>query len=319
MFSSDRIKKLMGEIEIFLLVFFSALFIVICLLTVYFLICVKLSIFLSYPNKYDREYTHNLDVEKGLIPADMSFLKRETLNITARDGTLIKGDFSYHENQKGIVILAHGYTWTREGALKYGQFLYNDGFSIYIYDERFHGESDFKYVTMGHNESMDVCDIVNYFKNKYGKDVIIGLQGESMGAASVMNSLKYNPDVDFVLEDCGYESLKDLIKHKLKQMKLPSILLIGCNLVLKIKFKYTFKDVEPINSVKNSNVPLLIMHGKDDTLVPVTHALDLYEATKKHSEIHIFNDSEHAKSYENYKNEYEKIAIDFIHRILKEE
>ena len=102
-------------------------------------------------------------------------------------------------------------------------------------------------------------------------------------------------------------------------MKLPSILLIGCNLVLKIKFKYTFKDVEPINSVKNSNVPLLIMHGKDDTLVPVTHALDLYEATKKHSEIHIFNDSEHAKSYENYKNEYEKIAIDFIHRILKEE
>ena len=32
----------------------------------------------------------------------------------------------------------------------------------------------------------------------------------------------------------------------------------------------------------------------------------------------IFNDSEHAKSYENYKNEYEKIAIDFIHRILKE-
>ena len=84
----------MGEIEIFLLVFFLALFIIICLLTIYFLICVKLSNFLSYPNKYDREYTHNWDVEKGLIPADMSFLKRETLNITARDGTLIKGDFS---------------------------------------------------------------------------------------------------------------------------------------------------------------------------------------------------------------------------------
>ena len=74
-----------------------------------------------------------------------------------------------------------------------------------------------------------------------------------MGAASVMNSLKYNPDVDFVLEDCGYASLKDLIKHKLKQMKLPSILLIGCNLVLKIKFKYTFKE-DLLNLVRQNIV-----------------------------------------------------------------
>ena len=74
--------------------------IVFLLLFFYFLISMFLVRYLSYPKKHDIEWTHNFDVEKGLIPEDMSFLKREPVQIVARDGTIIEGDFSPHENPR---------------------------------------------------------------------------------------------------------------------------------------------------------------------------------------------------------------------------
>ena len=101
----------METYQIILIVIGSIVFL---LLFFYFLISMFLVRYLSYPKKHDIEWTHNFDVEKGLIPEDMSFLKREPVQIVARDGTIIEGDFSPHENPRGIIVLAHGYTWTRE-------------------------------------------------------------------------------------------------------------------------------------------------------------------------------------------------------------
>ena len=285
------------------------------ILAIYFLLCTYLCKFLSFPKTYDKEYAHNLDIEKGLIDLDMSYLKREPLNIKAEDSTLIKGDFSYNPNNKGIVIIAHGYTWNREGSLKYGKIFYKHGYSIYIYDERGHGESEFKYTTMGYNEAKDVRDIVKFFREKYGEEIVIGLHGESMGAASVMNSLKYDLDIDFVVDDCGYNSLEKLICYKLKSMRLPRIMLKGCNLILKRKYKYCFNDVIPIESVSKTKIPILIVHGKKDTMVPYYHAEEIYERNKDHSYLYSLEGVEHAKMFETDIDEYERVLIDFLKKV----
>ena len=150
----------------------------------------------------------------------------------------------------------------------------------------------------------------------YGEEIVIGLHGESMGAASVMNSLKYDLDIDFVVDDCGYNSLEKLICYKLKSMRLPRIMLKGCNLILKRKYKYCFNDVIPIESVSKTKIPILIVHGKKDTMVPYYHAEEIYERNKDHAYLYSLEGVEHAKMFETDIDEYERVLIDFLKKYL---
>ena len=111
--------------------------VLILLVGIYFLVSYALVRYLSYPKKHETEWTQKCDVDKGLIPEDMSYMKREKIQLKARDGVIIECDFSLKENHRGIVVLAHGYTWTREGCLKYAQFLYKHGFSIFLLKSKF--------------------------------------------------------------------------------------------------------------------------------------------------------------------------------------
>lgn len=288
--------------------------VLVLLIGTYFLVSYALVRYLSYPKKHETQWTHQCDVDKGLIPEDMSYLKREKLQIKARDGVIIECDLSLKDNHRGIVVLAHGYTWTREGCLKYAQFLYKHGFSIFLFDERGHGYSKFKYPTMGYLEGKDICDIVDYLRDRFGKDVVIGLHGESMGAASVMMSLGYGADVQFAIEDCGYSSLKELIKYKLKGMHLPLFLLWGCNLIMKRMVKYRLEDVNPSKNASISDIPLLIVHGEDDDFVPFAQSKVVYEENKEHAEIYTVKGAEHAKSYETDPIKYEETVMAFINK-----
>ncbi|MCI5744750.1 MAG: alpha/beta hydrolase [Erysipelotrichaceae bacterium] len=298
---------------------FIILGIILIIVLLYIFISMYLTKFLSYPKKHDNQWALNFDIEKGLIPKDMSYLKRQEIKIVARDGQIIEGDFSPHENQKGIIILAHGYTWTREGCLKYAQFLYKHGYSIFLFDERSHGKSKYEYTTMGYLESKDICDIVAYLRKVYGEEVVIGLHGESMGAASVMMALGQNINVQFAIEDCGYASLKELIKYKLKCMHLPVIFCYGSNFFLKRFEKYHLEDVNPADEASKSNIPLLIIHGNEDDFVPFKDSKVIYEKNKNHATLYVANGAKHAQSYEVDPLQYEKVVIDFINKAINKE
>ncbi len=304
----------MSPVVIALIIVFSVLaFLVIA----YFLMSFLLARFLTHPKRFKKDFTHKVDVDKGLIPADMSYLKREPVSIKMSDGSYINGDFSQNGDNKKIVIIAHGYTWDREGSLKYAQFFFKHGFSILVYDERGHGENKTKFTTMGFNESKDVIDIVKYCHQRFGGDAVVGLHGESMGAASVLQSLKYHPNVSFVIEDCGYSSLRKLLIHKMKQTHIPTFFIHGANLMLKVFYKFSMEDVIPMNALKESDVPLLIIHGKNDDFVPPDEGEEIYETRKQNSDFHLIDGAKHAESYQVNPQAYEEICMSFINHIFE--
>jgi len=299
------------SMELYQIILIIVAGVLLLLFILYFILCEALVAYLSHPKKRTLEWAHDFDVKKGIIPADMSYMKREPFELTARDGTIIKGDFSINEANKGIIVLPHGYSWNREGMLKYAQFYYKNGFSIVLYDQRTHGESTFKYTTMGYLESLDICDVVSWLREKYGKNIPIGIHGESMGAASTMMSLKHNPNIQFAIEDCGYHSLTDLIIHQVHGLKF---LLCGCNIVLKIHEKYRLNYVNPSKNASESNIPMLIIHGEADGFVPFAHSSVVYEENKHHAEIYTVPNAKHAESYETDPVKYEEVVMAFINK-----
>ncbi len=287
------------------------------LVLLYFLLSYILAFYLTHPKRFEKEFTHQVDVDKGLIPSDMSYMKRNPIEIKMDDGSYIHGDFSENEERKGIMIIAHGYTWNREGSLKYAQFFYKHGFSILIYDERGHGENTTRFTTMGYMEGKDIVNIVNYCRENYGSDLPIGLHGESLGGASVLQAMQYSPKIDFVIDDCGYSSLRKLLLHKMKQNHIPSFFIHGSNAMLKMCFHFSMEDVVPKNAVKKSNIPLLIIHGANDDFVPTEEGMEIYQARKENSEIHLIEGASHAQSYQVNPQAYEQMCMSFINKILR--
>lgn len=303
----------MSPLEISLIWIFSILGILIFL---YLLISFLIMFFISHPKKLSAKEAYDLDVKKGLIPEKMPQFKREEFTIKMRDGTIINADFSSNGDNKKIMILCHGYTWNRNGQLKYAQFFYKHGYAILLFDERGHGKNKTKFTTFSYKEGKDLVDIIKYTKEKYNP-LILGLHGESLGAATVMMALKENPEVNFAIEDCGFSNMKDVLIHKMKEFHIPRFFLPGINLFLKLITHYSINKVLPIEGVKNSKVPLLIIHGNKDNYINVKHAYEIYEASKDHATLEIINGADHALSYETDPTFYENVCMDFIERNIK--
>ena len=302
---------------ILLVILIIVISLVLVLAILYLIICGHLVKTLSHPERFEMDYTYQVDVEKGLIPSHLPY-PTKSIVITMRDKTEIHGDLLLHDHPVGVVILAHGYTWTRNGSIKYAQMFYKLGYTCLIYDQRGHGANTTDYCTMGYLEGKDLDDIIYWVQNEF-PNLPIGLHGESMGGATVMMALKENPRLQFVIEDCGYSSLYELIKYKLKQMHLiPALFIRTTDWFLKISRGYHLKDVNPAEVVSKSKVPLLIIHGQDDDFVPAYMANVIYEARRDNSQVVMFEKADHALSYETNPIRYEMIVKGFVEKIRKE-
>lgn len=294
-----------------LLVFFLFVF--------YFLIPFGLVQYMSYPKRWNRKESHIEDEKKNLLIGEEK-LKREPFEVKMSDGYLIHGDISLQGNEKKFVILCHGYSVNRESAIKYAVLFYSLGYSVVVYDHRSHGDNVHKDVTMGYKESKDLHEIILWLKAKYGEDIFLGLHGESMGSATILQAVKYNDKIDFICEDCGYSDLRKLFIYLVRHMThLSPFFIPMCDVYMKLFHRYHMKDASPIGYIKGCTIPLLVIHGEKDTFIPNDHSEDIYQAFSGYKEKHIFPGAEHAESLLSDREKYKQILETFVHKIENNE
>lgn len=244
---------------------------------------------------------------------DTKTLNNTPLQITLKDGYVIRGDFNLVPHSNKFCILTHGHGSTRE-EMRHISTIYRDlGFSTLIYDLRGHGDNEKTYVTMGYRESADLNEIIAYTKEKFGNDIIYGLHGISMGAATVMLTTKYRSDARFIVEDCGYASTKEEIADLVRKEKFnPRFVLPLVDAHLKLFYRFSFADASPIDAIKNSDIPLLIIHGGADDFINVKHAYLIKEAAKGYSQIVIVSGAVHATSFAVDQKTYRAAIREFL-------
>ena len=66
-------------------------------------------------------------------------------------------------------------------------------------------------------------------------------------------------------------------------------------------------------------MPLCLIHGESDTLIPVSHAEKIKTATRGYCEVHTFPGAEHARSFLTDEPRYLRILTDFIQKVEKTE
>lgn len=197
------------------------------------------------------------------------------------------------------LIYSHGHKSNMYAASKYCDAFIDLGFTCIIYDLRDHGANEKAICSMGGYEAQDLNYLIEDTIARYGDVDILGLHGESMGASTTLNALRYTDKVDFVVADCGFESLKFMVHDMYNDMYLYPF---GTCADLGFKLIYGIDDaqVSGIDALKGSHVPVLFIHGLADDWIDVENSEDMYEVASQYaySEIWLVEGAGHARSRE---------------------
>ena len=239
------------------------------------------------------------DITKDIT--DVRQLKYEEFSIKSFDGLTLYG--KYYESIKGapIEIMFHGYKGSGERDLSTGvKRAFKCKRNALIVDQRASGKSEGHTITFGINERHDCLSWTNFVVKHFGDDVKIILTGISMGAATVLlaSSMDLPKNVIGILADCGYDKASNMIKKVIKEMKLPANFFYPLvKLGAKIFGHFNLEETSPYESVQNSKVPIIFIHGDNDSFVPYYMSDNLYNVCSSKKKLVKISNADHGVSY----------------------
>ena len=179
------------------------------------------------------------------------------------------------------VIYLHANASSRIEGLHVRRFLLRRNINLCVFDFQGSGMSEGDYISLGYHEKNQVKNIVDFLE-KYPGVGDIGLWGRSMGAATSLIYSSMDRRIKAVVADSPFEDFRLLAKEMvMNEIKLPGFLVEGAISIIGKSVKnrngMNINEIKAIESVKNSNVPIIFIHAKDDELVPYHHSEDLID------------------------------------------
>lgn len=247
----------------------------------------------------------------------------EDLEIKSKDNLTLKAWYVPAEKEtKRFAICVHGHNCNGpdECSHLFPFYHHTMGFNYLLPDLRGHGRSEGKLIGFGALDYKDIKLWIDYLIDRFGEDIEIVLHGISMGAATVMLVNNNNPQkqVKVIVEDCGFTDAFEQVSKKMKDLGLKhtsdfftSITNIFCRNISKYDLK---KDATPLGTMKNAVNPVFFVHGEEDALVPFEMCKRLYDACPTDKEMFAVPGAEHAYSYYDAKEEYDRRVKAFIEK-----
>ena len=259
-------------------------------------------------------------LDYGMDYSDISFTS---------DGIELEGWFIPNNNSDATIIIAHGYNDTRAGVLGYAQFLNRAGYNVLLFDLRDHGRSGGCWTSDG-DVSNDVIGAINYIKNiKTQKNLDpdrIGALGLSIGGTTVAVAAKKTDDIRAVVTDSapvGFmdaKYVKKILENVSNRTIIPDISpLVNEKLISffrRVKTGIKDDDGKTVN-IDRIDIPILIIHGDDDIVVPLNDAYEIYDRAKGPKFLWVVEETGHIRAYSTHKEEYEEKVVKFFDEYLK--
>jgi hypothetical protein len=268
-----------------------------------------------FPHTSSREDVYEAEIERGSIDeAFYKALNKQEFSVKSKFDYQLHGIWFPNQDSLKTVVIVHGYKVNLFTSLRYLRLFYDKGFNVLIYDQRYHGKSGGKNCSMGFYEKYDLQTMVTWVLGKTGPMSVVGIHGESMGAATSIMHAAIDDRISFTVADCSYEDLYRQFTHRLKvDYKLPSFPLMHLgSLVTKITMGYFFRNVSPISDIAYIKTPLLFIHGEKDSYILPSHSFHMYEKARGRKGLYLAKDAGHAESIFANPEEYQKIVYRFI-------
>lgn len=227
--------------------------------------------------------------------------------------------YYFNSNDAPTAILVHGYKGNGIRDFSGGvQEVIKRGNNVLVIDHYGHNLSSGRTITFGVKEKYDVMRWIDYI-NKRNNNPDIYLYGISMGAATVLmcSGLSLPSNVKAIIADCPYRSAKEEIKFTMNKMGFkyaPLAPFVHLSAFLFARFNLNKGEVR--DYLVSNKLPILLIHGNSDDIVPVTNSRKLKEEFSyiKYFE---FEGAPHGLSYFVDYEKYSKELDNFLDEINK--
>lgn len=262
--------------------------------------------------------TYATEVENGRLDEEhFGRLPKQEVTIPSPFGYDLFGILFPVTGSKKIVLISHGFRYGLYGSVKFLDLFLSRGYSVLLFDLRHHGRSGGANVTFGWKEKHDVKAWVDWAFQKHGVERV-GSMGESLGAAVALQHAAIDPRLAFVIADCPFADLRQMLRFVLKKKyHLPAFPLLPlANLWCGLMTGLTFAKVSPIRDVAKITTPLFLAHGMRDDLIPARVSKKLYEAKAQGMRrLYLAPNAGHAEAYWKNRAEYDHLAGAFLAEI----
>lgn len=265
---------------------------------------------------YYKKYTSILDPSDAGLPYEEITLKTaEGLNLYC---WLIKAKGV----EKATIIYLHGVSECKIVGLPMAKLLHENGYTVFLYDSRRHGNSEGSFCTYGFYEKHDTTTVINYLEGR--KDLRvgnIGLFGSSMGAAVAIQVAAGDARVSAVVAESGFATLRTIFDdYQRRMIKLPWHYLR--NIVIKrSEYLAHFKAnaVSPLDAVKRVHIPLFILHGTADNLIHYKYSEAVYRNANEPKQLWLIPEAKHNDMMDVGGEEYKNRVVAFFDKNLPAE
>lgn len=207
------------------------------------------------------------------------------------------------------VILLHGQGNNRGGMIGLAGFLLDAGYNILMPDSRGHGESDGVLSTYGWKEAGDVALWTHWAQTNRQSGCVYGL-GESMGAAIVLQSLAKHADFCAVVAESPFSTFREIAKDTVGQPLAFGVVPFGMLYAVE-RYGVDLEAVSPAAAIRESTVPVLLIHGALDRRIGLRHSLAIQAARPQNTELWEVPGARHTGAHATAPAEFEKRVTEF--------
>ncbi len=283
--------------------------ITLAILDVFIILFIVLNCFISLRGKQHDIRTRTLKEGSSLAPLKQAVMDAQVffkehpaeLLVIEANGVQLAAHRYTQKNPIGRIVMFHGYRSVAEVDFSCAMDLYYSlGYELILVDQRAHGKSSGSWIGFGVLERYDCLSWLNYLNNTYGA-IPTFLSGISMGCSTILMALEFPlPDnVRGIIADCGFTSPKEIIAHVMRRdfHLPPALLLPPLSLFSKFFAGYSFGECSTLNTVPKATVPILFIHGKDDTFVPPEMTVRNFEACQSEKKLILVDGAGHGTSF----------------------
>lgn len=214
------------------------------------------------------------------------------------------------------LIFAHGFAGNRGVMLETAVRLHELGYGALLLDLRNHGESGAALTTWGYAEADDLVAAYNYLLTRPEVNPArIGLLGKSMGGAAAAQAAAQLPGLGVLVLESTYSSFAGNLPNILpgvvhQPAYLAPLVLRRMSAVSHLPLA----DIQAVDTVRELNVPLLLLHGERDQLVPLAQAQAVFAAANQPKQLVVIPGAGHLNTFAVDPAAY----TEHVHRFLTE-
>lgn len=171
------------------------------------------------------------------------------------------------------IIILHGWGGNAELMLPMALPFHRAGINVLLIDARNHGNSDADSFSSMPRFAEDLDHAIDWLRQHHpGRTQRLALLGHSVGAGAALLIASNRRDIAAVISVSAFAHPEWMMKRSLQRFHLPVLVRDFILGYVQWIIGHRFGDIAPMRAVCKIACPVLLVHGRADTIVPVEDA-----------------------------------------------